>query len=106
MKRPQKVKQVYQELRMMLGDEYPAHELLESAALLIEVMEEDNSKPAKRKQDAWVPIYEKPLEKVFTDDRWKNLSCEEWWRQKIGEDDVMSLQARLQLKNYGLEMAA
>ena len=41
MNRPQKIKKVYRELRMELGDEFPAHELLESAALLIGIIEAD-----------------------------------------------------------------
>ena len=39
MNRPQKIKKVYRELRMMLGDKFPAHELLESSALLIGMLE-------------------------------------------------------------------
>lgn len=104
MNRPQKVKEVYQELRMMLGDEYPAHELLGSAALLIEVIEEDDSKPEKKRQEPWVQIYVKPIDKIIAEDSWKNLSHEYWWLQKIGEDDVMSLQAQSQLKDHGLEI--
>jgi hypothetical protein len=103
---PQKVKEIYRELRMMLGDEFPAQELLESAALLVEVVEDNYSMTAYRLQDFWVPFTEKSVDEVIANDGWKVLSNEDWWRQQIGEDDVMSVQARMQLKNYGLEIAA
>ena len=106
MNRPQKVKKIYRELRMMLGDEFPAQELLESAALLIEVVEDDYSMTVDQLQDFFIPFREKGVDEVIANDGWKVLSSEDWWRQQIGEDDVMSVQARGQLKNYGLEIAA
>ena len=41
MNHPQKIKKIYHELRMVLGDEYPDYELLKSASLLIEIYEDD-----------------------------------------------------------------
>ena len=41
MNRPQKIKEVYRELRMVLRSEYPDHELFKSASLLIEVLSDD-----------------------------------------------------------------
>ena len=106
MNRPQKIKEIYRELRMMLGEKFPAHELLESATLLVEVVEDDYSMTADRLQDFWIPFREKSVDEVIANDGWKVLSNEDWWRQQIGEDDVMSVHARMQLKNYGLEIAA
>jgi hypothetical protein len=106
MNRPQKVKEIYNELRLMLGDEYSPQELLESAALLIEVVEDDYSMTFDKLQDFYIPFNEKAVDEIIATDGWKVLSNEDWWRQKEGEDDVLSVQARIQLKNYGLEMAA
>ena len=100
MNRPQKIKQIYRELQMMLGDEFPAHELLESAALLIAIVEDDNPSPVSRPKDPWVPFDEWAVDKVFAEGGWLLLSLEDWWRQRLGEDDVMSLQAKMQLKDY------
>jgi hypothetical protein len=106
MNRPQKVKAVYQELKLAFGDEYSEAELLESAALLIEVVEDDYSMTFDKLQDFYVPFKEKPVDEAIANDGWNILSIEDWWRQKEGEDDALSVQARMQLKNYGLEMAA
>jgi hypothetical protein len=106
MNRPQKVKKIYSELRLMLGDEYSPQELLESAALLIEVVEDDYSMTFDKLQDFYVPFKEKSVDEIIATDGWNVLSTEDWWRQKEDEDDELSLQSRLQLKNYGLEMAA
>ena len=106
MNRPQKVKAVYQELKLAFGDEYSAQELLESAALLIEVVEDDYSITFDKLQEFYVPFKEKPVDEIIANDGWNVLSTEDWWRQKEGEDDALSVQARMQLKQYGLEMAA
>jgi hypothetical protein len=106
MNRPQKVKEIYSELRLMLGDKYSPQELLESAALLIEVVEDDYSMTFDKLQDFYVPFKEKSVDEIIATDGWNVLSNEDWWRQKEGEDDALSLQSRMQLKNYGLEVAA
>ena len=106
MNRPQKVKAVYQELKLAFGDEYSEQELLESAALLIEVVEDDYSMTFDKLQDFYVPFKEKPVDEAIANDGWNILSIEDWWRQKESEDDALSVQARMQLKNYGLELAA
>ena len=41
MNRPQKIKKIYHELRMILGYEYLDYELLKSTSLLIEIYEND-----------------------------------------------------------------
>jgi len=41
MNRPQKIKKIYHELRMLLGNEYPDYMLLKSVSLLIEIYEYD-----------------------------------------------------------------
>ena len=106
MNRPQKVKAVYQELKLAFGDEYSEQELLESAALLIEVVEDDYSMTFEKLQEFYVPYKEKPVDEIIANDGWNILSIEDWWRQKESEDDELSVQARMQLKQYGLEMAA
>ena len=41
MNRPQKIKKIYHQIRMILGDEYPDYELLKLSILLIEIYEYD-----------------------------------------------------------------
>ena len=106
MNRPQKIKKVYRELRMELGDEFPAHELLESAALLIGIIEADGLITADQMEDFWVPIKEIAVDEAISDDGWNILTHESWWDQMLDEDDVLTAQERAQLNDYGVGVAA
>ncbi len=58
----QKTKQFHLELRNVLGDVYPAHSLLASAFLLIEIVEDNTPITADQMQDSWEPFIEKGVE--------------------------------------------
>ena len=62
MNNSKKTKQFNLELRNVLGDVYPAHSLLASASLLIEIVEENTPITADQMQDFWEPFIEKGVE--------------------------------------------
>jgi len=90
----------------MVGDEFLAQELLRSAALLVEIVENDDVPINSRGQNRSYSLYENLPDEVMAEDGWKILATEEWWIQKLGEDDIMSLQSKMCLKEYGLKVAA
>ena len=61
----QKTKHIYLELRNVLGDVYPAHSLLESAALLLDLIEPNNPITADQMRDFWEPIVEKGIDEII-----------------------------------------
>ena len=76
MNRPQKIKEVYRELRMVLGDEYSDHELFKSASLLIEVLSDDipigldqfekferKHFPRRCQDKSWIHLYLRTVER-------------------------------------------
>ena len=106
MNRPQKIKKVYRELRMMLGDEYADYELLKSASLLIEIYEDDEPITLDQLKSFGIQFIDREVDEAIKDGGWKLISNEGWWDQVADDQDVLSPQTRAQLKNYGLELAA
>ena len=106
MNRPQKVNQVYREFRSEVGDEFPAHELLRSAAKLIEIIQDDGPITGARPQEPRATFDERPVDEVIADGGWKLLSRESSWFRDIDGDDALSVGAKTQLHEYGLEIAA
>ena len=106
MNRPQKIKEVYRELRMVLGDEYPDHELFKSASLLIEVLSDDKPIALDQFDKFELQFKDATVDEPTKDGGWKFLSNEEWWDQVSDDQDLLSPQTRAQLKDYGLELAA
>ena len=106
MNRPQKIKKIYHELRMILGDEYPDYELLKSVSLLIEFYEDDEPVNLDQLKSFWIQFKEREVDEAIKDGRWRLISEEGWWDQIADDQDVLSLQTRAQLKDYGLELEA
>jgi len=106
MKRPQKIGRIYQELRATLGNEYPAHELLRSAAKLVEIVEDDFAASGADVYEPRATVDERPLDMAIADGGWKVLARESAWLQRIDGDDTQSNRTKMRLRNYGLEMAA
>jgi|TARA_B110000467_G_C18089415_1_gene351042 hypothetical protein len=106
MNRPQKIKEVYRELRMVLGNEYPDHELFKSASLLIEVLSDDTPIPLDQFDKFELKLKDTTVDEATKDGGWKYLSNEGWWDQVSDDQDLLSPQTRAQLKDYGLEVAA
>ena len=89
-----------------MGDEFPAHELLRSAAKLVEIIQDDGPITGARPQNPRATFDERPVDEVFADGGWKILAREVSWLREIEGDDALSVGARTQLHDYGLEMAA
>ena len=106
MNRPQKIKEVYRELRMVLGNEYPDHELFKSASLLIEVLSDDTPIALDQFDKFELKFKDTTVDEATKDGGWKYLSNEGWWDQVSDDQDLLSPQTRAQLKDYGLEVAA
>jgi hypothetical protein len=92
MSRPKKTNQIYYELRKFMGDQFPAHRLLKSASLLmdiVEVVQENNPITADQMRDFWVPFTEKGVDEVINENIQMFHSQEDWWIQEevseIGE---------------------
>jgi hypothetical protein len=106
MNRPKKIKEVYRELRMMLGDEYPDYELLKSASLLIEIYEDDEPITLVQLKSFGIQFKDREVDEAIKDGGWRLISDEGWWDQITDDQDMLSPQSRAQLKNYGLELVA
>lgn len=106
MNRPQKIKKVYCELRMELGDEYSDYELLKSANLLIELFADDEPITLDQLKSFGIYFKDREVDEAMKDGGWRLSSNEGWWDQITDDQDVLSPQSRAQLKNYGLELAA
>ena len=78
MNRPQKIKKIYRELRMMLGDEYPDYELLKSASLLIEIYEDDEPINLDQLKSFWIQFEEREVDEAIKDGGWRLISGEGW----------------------------
>ena len=106
MNRPQKIKEVYRELRMVLGNEYPDHELFKSASLLIEVLSDDTPIDLDQFDKFELKLKDTTVDEATKGGGWKYLSKEGWWDQVSDDQDLLSPQTRAQLKDYGLELEA
>jgi hypothetical protein len=104
--RPQKIKEVYRELRMVLGDEYSDHELFKSASLLIEFLSDVKPIDLDQFEKFEFQFKDETVDEPTKDGGWKFLSSEGWWDQVSDDQDLLSPQSRAQLKDYGLEIAA
>ena len=76
MNRPQKVKQVYAELRRTLGPAAKPSELLECAATLVSISEKQVGVPRCATNEGRTPFEELPLDQLYTRYPWK-LVCQE-----------------------------
>ena len=76
MNRPQKVKQVYIELRQALGQAAEPSELLECAAMLVSISEKQVGVPRCGTDEGRTPFEELPLDQLY--ERWPwRLVCQE-----------------------------
>jgi hypothetical protein len=85
MNRPQKVHQVFAELRRALGNEIPAIELLQFAARLV-----DDTRKATgggEKNIAATSFDELPLDEVFADGGWRMMARNRAYSSEHFEED-------------------
>ena len=111
MNRPNKTRHIYFELKKLLGERFFAHQLLKSAALFVniaDVAQEKNPITAEQMQDFFVPYTEKGVDEAIADGGWIILCQEEeWWLQRIGDNEAPGFYKENELENYqGFEVAA
>lgn len=76
MNRPQKVKRIYIELRRSLGPEAEPSELLECAAMLVNISDKQVGTPRSATNEGRTPFEELPLDQLYERWPWK-LVCQE-----------------------------
>jgi len=79
---------------------------LKSASLLIEIYEDDKPINLDQLKSFEIQFKEREVAEATKDGGWRLISDEGWWDQITDDQDVLSLQTRAQLINYGLELAA
>ena len=78
MNRPQKIKKIYHQIRMILGDEYPDYELLKSASLLIEIYEDDEPINLDQLKSFGFKFKDSEIDEPIKDGGWRLISGEGW----------------------------
>lgn len=105
MSRPKKVRQVYIELRLALGDEVCAHDLLRSAAMLVDIFDGREVHPGIRHGTPRPTFEELPLDKAFADGGWRVLARESSLLAEVFSEDPQDLAVRRELKSLRMELA-
>ena len=110
MNRPNKTRHIYFELKKLLGEKFFVHQLLKSASLFVgiaDVAEENNPITAEQMRDFFVPYTEKGVDEVIASGWMALCQEEEWWLQRMGDDEAPDLYKECELKNYqGFEVSA
>jgi hypothetical protein len=76
MSKPQKVREVYAELKDALDDEHSSSDVLECAALIVELADERTRGPRCGTSDGRTPFVELPLDVLYSNWGWR-LVCQE-----------------------------
>ena len=76
MNRPQKVKEIYRELRRVLGSHVAPSELLECAGMIVKISERDVGAPRCSTSVGRTPFVELPLDQLYERWPWK-IVCQE-----------------------------
>jgi hypothetical protein len=106
MNRPQEVLCVYRELRSQLGNEFPAKELLKSAAKLVQIVHGEGPITGVKPKNTRPTFDELPVDKAMEDGGWKLLSNEPSWLREANDEDTYSVRARREIYGFRVEMAA
>ena len=78
MNRPQNIKKIYHEIRMILGDEYPDYELLKLSILLIEIYEDDEPINLDQLKSFGIKFKYREVDEPIEDGGWRLISDEGW----------------------------
>ena len=73
---------------------------------MIEIYEDDKPINLDQLKSFGIQFKEREVDEAIKDGGWRLMSDEGWWDQIADDQDVLSLQTRAQLINYGLELAA
>jgi len=106
MNRPSKIRKIYAELRRALGDDIPAHELINTAAALLELYTEDDTGPHLRLVGGRVAFDQLPLDEALSDGGWRVMGRETGWYGEMYAEESSVLETMAKLKSLTTEMAA
>ena len=84
MQKPQKIREIYAELKSACGGVMSPGELLECASLIVSASEDTLYEPKVELRTGRVPFSELPLDQVIENYPWKVVS-----REMVWEDDFM-----------------
>ncbi len=106
MNRSSKVRAVYHELRIALGDQVSAKEALRSAARMVELFDADDALFGASVREQRANFDELPVDVAVADGGWRVLSKERGIINAEFGGEEMDIRTRTRLRNYGLELAA
>ncbi len=93
MRKSEKIREVYAELKTVFADEMTAREILECASLIVEATEESIYEPALQSRQGRLPFSELPVNVIFQDWGWRILNREVVWEDdfspKVSERDLI-----------------
>ena len=106
MSRPHRVRKVYGELRRSLRDRFPSHEILKTAARLVDLFDGREGHSGIRHGTPRPTFEELPLDKAFADGGWRILAREYSLFVEVYSEDPRNLTVGRELKSLGMELAA
>lgn len=106
MNRARRVREVYLELRRELGDRAPLRELLECAASLVELFDEEESDPQFELWTGGVPFDCWALDLALADGGWRVMGRERSRRDAMLQDEAEELLMHNGMARWAREMAA
>ena len=101
MRKSEKVRRVYSELKSIFSDNMTSREMLECASLIVKASEESLYEPVLPSRHGRLPFPELPVHVVFEDWSWRVLNREVVW-----EDDFSPRVSERELIEHCLNMAA
>ena len=101
MNRSKKLRSVYTELKIALGDDLSSQELLDCAAMMVDASEDSIVESSLSSHSGRIPFSELPVNQVIENYGWKIMN-----RECIWEDDFMPAQSHQQLIEECLLRAA
>lgn len=106
MNRPQKIRQVYAELRSALGQDVPSHEVLSASSRLVDIVDGRHTQPGARQGSPRPTFEELPLDKAFADGGWRIMKRESLRLRELYTEEPEDTDIRSTLKTFGMELAA
>ena len=79
MRKPQKVREIYAELKSVYGEVMTSRELLECASLMVEASEDSLYEPKTDLRMGRTPFVELPINMIIEDWGWKVVNREMVW---------------------------
>ena len=93
MRKSEKIREVYAELKTVFAEDMTAREILECASLIVEATEESIYEPALQSRQGRLPFSELPVNVIFQDWGWRILNREVVWEDdfspKVSERDLI-----------------